>query len=124
MPIAQVEFQLLRDWEPRSRPSRGEVHIGEGLPTPDVVKLYQGAAAVGMESMFVYVENATRVSVMWATARVGVTLDGTLIGEPRPVMWWLGLSDSASGVIHYPVIAGNDNLMFKGRHTLLLRTVE
>lgn len=124
MPLVQVEMQLLRDWEPRSRPSRGEVHIGEALPTPDVVKLYPGAAAVGMEQLLVYVENATRVGFMWAAARVGLTIDGTLIGEPRPIMWWLGVSDIPSGVVHFPVIAGNENLMYKGRHTLLVRSVQ
>ena len=61
---------------------------------------------------------------MWASARVGVTIDGTLISDTLPVMWFLGVAAQPSGVIHYPVIAGADNRMYRGHHTLLMRTVD
>lgn len=119
-----VEVQLMRDWQPRSRPTRGVYRLGVGGHAPDLVKLTPGAVAIGHEMMLVSFENASRVGLSWVTARVGLSIDGTYIGEPRPAMWHLGASGVFSGVVHFPVVAGNDNLMFKGHHSLLLRTPE
>ena len=120
-----IEVQLMRDWQPRSRPTRGTITVGEGTPTPDTVKLYPGAAAVGSEMMLVYFENNTRSGQDWVSSRVALTIDGTHIGEPRPALFWIGgYSDIVTGIVHFPVVAGYDNLMYRGHHSLLLRIVK
>lgn len=114
-----LELQLMRDWQPRSRPSAYEVEIGN--PDPVFCKLVPGAAAEGMETMFAVIEGLSRVGERWCTARVALTIDRTQFGEPRPVMFYLGESSAPTGIVHYPVLAGDGNKMFRGHHSLLVR---
>lgn len=116
-----IEMQLMKDWQPRSRPSQGLLDVGSGLPTH--TKLYPGAAAVEMEHMIATIEGATRIGALWAVLRVAVTIDGVPLGEPRPGIVYLGGSDVATGIVHFPVVAGNDNKMYRGFHSLLMRVV-
>lgn len=114
-----VEIQLLRDWLPRSRPSRGSFELGSG--TVWFTKLYPGSAANGHEEMLVRVEAATRVGQEWCVMRIGLIIDGMELGETRPGMLYLGGTDIPSCVIHFPIVAGPTNRMYSGRHTILMR---
>jgi len=116
-----VEIQLMRNWEPRSRPSIGDLNVD--TPIPSMTKLFPGAAAIGTENMIVTIEGATRVQPSWAALRVGLTIEGQPFSDPRPGLIFLGKAGIPTCIIHLPVMAGEKSLMFRGWHTLLLRTV-
>lgn len=115
-----IELQLMRDMKPRSRPSRGVMYLGE--PRASQILLSPGAAAVGMESMVVTLENAVRTLPTWCAMRVSFTIDGTGFLEPRPGWMTLDFSDIYSLVVHFPVL-GNPGTHFGGQHTVFGRRV-
>jgi hypothetical protein len=114
-----VELQLMRDWQPRSRPTQGWFNLGE--PEPALVKLVPGAAAYGTELMVVTLEGATRIDKYWAALRVSLMIEGTGFPGPRPSLVYLGESDMPTGIVHFPRMALDDSKMFGGWHSLLLR---
>lgn len=110
----------MRDWQPRSRPTRGSFSVDEPIINP----LVPGAAAVGTERMEVHIRDVATSGREWITCRVALTIENIFIGELRPAMFWLGYSDFPTGIVHFPEVAGYANLMFRGRHSVLLRVVQ
>jgi hypothetical protein len=114
-----VEVQLMREMLPRSRPSVGIVTLGSAEPAH--IKLYPGAAAISNEVMIARFEGATRIGHLWASARASFRIDGVVYGAARPIQFYLGTSDVWSGVTHFPLMSGQNNEMFSGHHTILMR---
>jgi hypothetical protein len=117
-----LEVQLMRDWSPRSRPSPGELLLGES--TPSFVKLFPGAAAMGTEEMLAIIEDATRWDMSWCRAIVSFRIDGIQFAEPRPTSIYLGPSPEWSGIVHFPRMATGRNKLLSGVHSMLLRCVQ
>lgn len=116
-----LEVQLMRDWNPRSRPSPGILLLGESHPS--FVKLFPGAGAMGTEDMLAIVEDVTRWDISWCRALVSFRIDGLTFAEPRPTSIYLGPSPEWSGIVHFPRMATGGNIMLSGVHSLLLRCV-
>lgn len=112
----------MRNWLPRSRPSRGYFHLGS--PEASYIKLYPGAAAEGLENMTALLEGATRITAEWVALKAAFTLEAVQYGDMRPTLVWLGVSDVPSGIVHFPLMSGEKNAMFRGWHSLLLRVVD
>lgn len=117
--VIDVEFQLMRDWQPRSRPSMGQINV----PGKTWAVLYPGAGSVGMERMAAVVTQAARISEKWLTYQVGLEIEGVPMGPSRPGVLYLGASDMPSGVVHFPAFSTFDNEMYRGIHSLLVRAV-
>ena len=116
-----IELQLMKDWQPRSRPTVGWLNLGD--PEPTTTKLVPGAAAVSTELMVVTLEGATRVDKWWATFRASLMIEGTGYPGPRPGIVYLGLSNAPTGSIHFARSAKDNHPMFAGWHSLLVRLV-
>lgn len=121
-----LEVQLMRTvgdlWLPRSRPSRGYLHLGDNEAS--YTKLYPGAAAEGMEEMVAVVEGATRILPTCASLRASLRIENIPFGDARPGIVFLGVTDYYTCIIHFPIVAGNDNKMFRGFHSLQMRLVD
>lgn len=113
-------MQLMREWQPRSRPTHGFVTLGEG-PVSDPTVLVPGAAASGMEQMIVNLSNVTRVDKLWARVNAFLQIDGNGFPGPRPGLVYLGPSEIWTGAIHFPRVALDGHPLLGGWHTLLLR---
>jgi len=116
-----VEMQLLRDWKPRSRPSRGVLQIDGG---ETFTVLMPGADAVGMERMEVLVSGCVRTEPFWVVMRITLLIEGVVLTGARPGMMYLRETDVPSCVVNWPIVAPKTNRMYAGHHTLLMRTVE
>jgi hypothetical protein len=95
------------------------VTIGDGREYQ--FKLYLGMASEGYEHIVVSLEGITRIYPEWASARAGFRIDGVQYGRPRPIQFYTEPCDRISGVAHFPLMSGDNNPMFSGIHTLLLR---
>lgn len=115
-----IELQLMREWQPRSRPTHGVVSIGEG-PVSDPTVLVPGAAASGMEQMIITLSRGTRVDKLWATVQAFLQIDGNGFPGPRQGLVYLGTSDIWTGAIHFPRVALDGHPVLGGWHTLLMR---
>ena len=117
-----VEVQLLRDMEPRTRPSPGLMSLGEN--TESHIIAYPGAASNGAERIVVTLRNARRITLAWATLQATFSIEGLTFCDFRPLYVFLGITDIWSGICYFPVMSGAGNRTFSGLHSLCIRAID
>lgn len=119
--IVALELQLLRNWQPRSRPSKGVLDTDDGHES--WTKLYPGAEANDSEEILIHITGAKQYLPQWITFAAELTIDGQRFSEPRPGTVYTGVSDIPTAIVHFPIVAKWTDRKFGGMHTLLVRRV-
>jgi len=120
-----VEAQLLKDWQPFTRPTRWSGGLSSFEPGITIVfKLFPGSASNG-EHITASIHHLGMVAERWAIIQALISVDGILAPTARPGQLYIDSDEWHTGgwscIIHFPVMSHTPPT--SGVYSLLLRTV-
>jgi hypothetical protein len=118
--VVVIEAQIMRDWEPRSSPGLGHVAIHSDKSHETHLRLFPGSVSQG-ERMDLKFTNGVWIYPTWVLVSVQLFIDFVPFGEGRPLIFWSGVTSHPTGIVHFPVMAGMNNPMYRGFHSVTVR---
>lgn len=118
------ELQLLRNWDPRSRITVGELHHSYlSRDKTDSVLLMPAIPQDSGREMLVEMRRPQSTYAGWLTFDIRLRIDGICLSSWQPTELYIGnmpLKDQRPiSVVHFPVVAAHTHPVFGGRHSLL-----